>query len=439
MAFSVVQKRIREKLSASKNLAFWAPPILLTPLMLIYHRQMSSGEIRDLGVWISAGESIANGFDPYTQSSGLFKSGPISPLVFLLVRTLFFNNDLIFFNLLMTLNILGGILFFQWYERSLHLNSTIVLVISTTICLGSFTREVLVNGQVTGIIFGGIAALAKLVDSKLDGSLKTLTPIAIVSITTFLIDLKPNLTLFLLLYILITSNLQRKIAYIGMTFFVYVTLFIYLSFSTKSNLIMSWFSILLNLNDRTINDTLFGSVNIWQIFNLYSQKGSNFDFFLTYAPLLIYITIGIAGLSLAIRRNITGLNLVILAPFFYSYWHYYSFLPLIMVILAGFAYSKNLFLLGIAISFSLVSFFVTNNLIPLFVLGVSIVLVVIFLDGFRNWKMFIAGFLVSSIFRSLLEVTIESDILLKSIYVTTLVFIWLVFSFNTLIRSSTYE
>lgn len=413
-------------LAHSRMAAIGLPSILLAPVMIFLYRPRSKNEIRDLGVWTTGGENLLQGIDPYLASQGLLKSGPISPVVLWLVQKVFPDDSNLFFYFLMILNLLGGCLFLYWFTKTLNIPLHALAMLSAAICLGSYTREVFVNGQVTGIIFGGVALLALILEATTHKQLRLIKASTVVGIAIFLIDIKPNLTIFLLLYILITSSIKRKLAYISATTTAYIGLFTYLSLATNSNLFMSWWKTLTLLNDYSTNSTLFGSVNLWQIINVARGSGG-FDLLLSVAPILCYLGISIFGLFLALRnRELIGLELIILAPFLYSYWHYYSFLPLIVVIMTSFIRKENLILFGSTISFSFVSFQIVENLALIMLLGMVSSLLVYKYFGAPYLLTFVTGYLISTSARGVFEKLITSEVLLKSISVSLLVLLWFI-------------
>lgn len=413
-------------LAHSRIAAIGLPFIFLAPIVIFLYRPGSKNEIRDLGVWTTGGENLLRGIDPYLASQGLLKSGPISPVVLWLVQNVFPSDSNLFFYFLMILNLLGGCLFLYWFTKTLNIPLPALAMLSTAICLGSYTREVLVNGQVTGIIFGGVALLALILEATMSKHLRLVKASTAIGIAIFLIDVKPNLTIFLLLYILITSGIKRKLAYISATTTAYLGLFTYLSLVTNSNLFMSWWKTLTLLNDYSTNSTLFGSVNLWQIINVTRGSGS-FDLLLTVAPILCYLGISILGLFLAPgNRKLIGLELIILAPFLYSYWHYYSFLPLIIVIMTSFIRKENLILFGSTLSFSFVSFQIVDNLVLIMLLGIVSSLLVYKYFGVHHLLTFVTGYLVSTSARWVFEKLVTSDLLLKSISVSLLVLLWFI-------------
>lgn len=413
-------------LAHSRMAAIGLPFILLAPVMIFLYRPGSKNEIRDLGVWTTGGENLLQGIDPYLASQGLLKSGPISPVVLRLVQNVFPDDSNLLFYFLMILNLLGGCLFLYWFTKTLNIPLHALAMLSTAICSGSYTREVFVNGQVTGIIFGGVALLALILEATTRKQLRLIKASTVVGIAIFLIDIKPNLTIFLLLYILITSSIKRKLAYISATTTAYIGLFTYLSLATNSNLVMSWWKTLTLLNDYSTNSTLFGSVNLWQIINV-TRRSGGFDLLLTVAPILCYLGISIFGLFLALRnRELIGLELIILAPFMYSYWHYYSFLPLIVVIMTSFIRKENLILFGSALSFSFVSFQIVDNLALIMLLGIVSSLLVYKYFGAPYLLTFVTGYLISTSARGVFENLVTGDVLLKSISVSLLVLCWFI-------------
>jgi len=115
-----------------------------------------------------------------------------------------------------------------------------------------------------------------------------------------------------------------------------------------------------------------------------------------------------------------------LAPFMYSYWHYYSFLPLIVVIMTSFIRKENLILFGSTLSFSFVSFQIVDNLALIMLLGIVSSLLVYKYFGAPYLLTFVTGYLISTSARGVFENLVTSDVLLKSISVSLLVLCWFI-------------
>ncbi|NDE12953.1 MAG: hypothetical protein EBZ99_04940, partial [Actinobacteria bacterium] len=179
----------------SLRIAFWVPLITFGPVNLYVYRQGDPSEIRDLGVWIRAAESIINKEDPYVTSDGLFKSGPVSSFLLLGFRVLLFQNEALFFYLTMCLNLIGMMAFTAWFTRYFKISNITLLICNSIIICSSFTREMLVTGQVTGLIFGALALIAHLSNKTILN--KTLHAFPLITLLSALVvDLKPNIFLF---------------------------------------------------------------------------------------------------------------------------------------------------------------------------------------------------------------------------------------------------
>ena len=156
--------------------------------------QARNESLRDYGVWVKAGENLLLDKNPYLEDV-ILKSGTFSSLMIYLLCKLSFDNYL-FFLIMQALNILGVVTYLYIF-RFTSTASTVMIFLMLTF---SSTREVLVNGQTTGILIGGFAVAYRLLDAIHNQEIKTkyLRYFALLLASLFLIfglDLKPNLML----------------------------------------------------------------------------------------------------------------------------------------------------------------------------------------------------------------------------------------------------
>lgn len=409
----------------SRCLALWLPVLTLGPVNLFIYRQANSSETRDLGVWIRAAESILGGGDPYSDSGGLFKSGPISPFLLYMIRSVSLQNNYIFFNLVMFLNIIGMAAFLSFFLRYFRLSSIQVLICNSVFILSSFNREVLVTGQVTGLIFGLLALFAFLLERASDNSIfVALAPLTV--LVVLVIDFKPNIMLFPLVSLILIcrkSLLWPLIISVGITYlFCMSILYIW----TKSNLFALWIQNLFGINNYGSNKTLFGTKNLWQILNeVYG--GALPSWFFSFVPLSCYVLVNLFGLILVKkRREALGLSFLLLAPFFYSYFHYYSFFPIALVMLVYTLKQKNMFLFGFLVSAYLITYKVSENIGFLGVSLFMLCIIVVFDGGVRSIAVLSLGWFSSTLIRLFLNELIREEILYMSVVLSLLLVTWAV-------------
>jgi len=187
-----------------------------------------------------------------------------------------------------------------------------------------------------------------------------------------------------------------------------------------------WVNNLVGLNNYESNPTLFGTKNFWQVIN----KTSTFEIpqgIFSIMPLLCFMIIGSLGLLLTIKKKeLIGVSLTLLAPFFYSYFHYYSFFPIAMVLLFYIAKQRNFLLLGFYCSTYLITYKVNENI---GLLLVSLLLLGLFLSldwGLRSTVMFSIGWVTSLMMRLLLSGVLQDEILYMSVVLSVLMLVWTV-------------
>lgn len=409
----------------SRCLALWLPVLTLGPVNLFIYRQANSSETRDLGVWIRAAESILGGGDPYSDSGGLFKSGPISPFLLYMIRSVSLQNNYIFFNLVMFLNIVGMAAFLSFFLRYFRISSIQVLTCNSVLIISSFSREVLVTGQVTGLIFGFLALFAFLLErASKDSSIVALAPLTV--LVVLVIDLKPNIMLFPLVSLILIyrkSLLRPLFITVGITYLIFIGI---LNMWTRSNLLALWIQNLFGINNYDSNRTLFGAKNFWQIFN--EVYGSELpSWFFSFVPLSCYVLVNLLGLTFLNRsKDALGLSFVLIAPFFYSYFHYYSFFPIALVMLFYTVKQKNMFLFGFLVSAYLITHKVSDNVGFLGVSFILLCIIVAFDGGVRSIAVLTLGWFSSTFIRLSLNSLIREEIVYMSVVLSLLLVTWAV-------------
>lgn len=308
--------------------------------------------LRDYRVWISGGENLWNGQNPF-EIDEILKSGVFSSQTIFLIRQIF-PNPQSFFSTFQFLN-LTALLFFLWQNRLLTKKFTFI---SFALVLSSSTREILVNGQITGLMLGVFALLQRYLPTSIHGASKYL-PFRFASITQnivcglaifFLLDIKPNVTLFpILLLIIHTKNYSA--CYSG--FILWISHLIFSSLIVGNNLLISWYQNLTNVTSYEKNSDLFGSLGIWQVLNTISLSPSLFEIL----PVLSFVLIGFVSIRILKRGKVEiSLLFAFLANYFYSYFHFYSYFPILAFVFYELLRNRNNFALGLSISSMFLSF-----------------------------------------------------------------------------------
>lgn len=327
--------------------------------------------LRDYGVWVRAGENLLLDKNPYLEDV-ILKSGTFSSLMIYLLFKLSFDTYL-FFLIMQALNILGVVTYLYIF-RFTSPASTVMLFLMLTF---SSTREVLVNGQTTGILIGGFAIAYKLLDAIHNQEIKTkyLRYFALFLASLFLIfglDLKPNLMLIPFL-VLIKHYKEFRVFFLSLVLWTIHQL--YFSFKINDLLFFSWINNLREVVSYNTNPNFFGSIGVWQVFNFANLPA----LFLEVAPVITFLTMGLISLF-SLRR--WGINVAIFLAFFanylYTYFHFYSFAPLLAYLIFKLLNHRHYGISGFAISSMQFSFNYESSTILFLSLGVLVMLLTLY-------------------------------------------------------------
>ena len=333
--------------------------------------QARNESLRDYGVWVKAGENLLLDKNPYLEDV-ILKSGTFSSLMIYLLFKLSFDNYL-FFLIMQALNILGVVTYLYIF-RFTSTASTVMIFLMLTF---SSTREVLVNGQTTGILIGGFAVAYKLLDAIHNQEIKTkyLRYFALLLASLFLIfglDLKPNLMLIPFL-VLIKHYKEFRVFFLSLVLWTIHQL--YFSFKVNDLLFFSWINNLREVVSYNTNPNFFGSIGVWQVFNFANLPA----LFLEVAPVITFLTMGLISLF-SLRR--WGINVAIFLAFFanylYTYFHFYSFAPLLAYLIFKLLNHRHYGISGFAISSMQFSFNYESSTILFLSLGVLVMLLTLY-------------------------------------------------------------
>ena len=333
--------------------------------------QARNESLRDYGVWVRAGENLLLDKNPYLEDV-ILKSGTFSSLMIYLLFKLSFDNYL-FFLIMQALNILGVVTYLYIF-RFTSTASTVMLFLMLTF---SSTREVLVNGQTTGILIGGFAVAYKLLDAIHNQEIKTkyLRYFALFLASLFLIfglDLKPNLMLIPFL-VLIKHYKEFRVFFLSLVLWTIHQL--YFSFKVNDLLFFSWINNLREVVSYNTNPNFFGSIGVWQVFNFANLPA----LFLEVAPVITFLTMGLISLF-SLKR--WGINVAIFLAFFanylYTYFHFYSFAPLLAYLIFKLLNHRHYGISGFAISSMQFSFNYESSTILFLSLGVLAMLLTLY-------------------------------------------------------------
>ena len=383
------------------NLHFSLVIFLLISYLIAYgywpYREisLSSGFVetyKDVGYWIKASNDLNNYQNPYTGE--LYRSGILSATILGLIH--FIPAPIAVILLLFNFVSLLGLIAF------IHIvfpNGKTKLALILFMLLFSSTREIFVNGQLTGILLGVFSACYYVLKLCHEKSLrmnrasiyfaKTLTGFSMI----FLLDAKVNVFLFPVLFIIIRYKGYRLLL-LGIIFWTLHQVFY--SFKIGSFLLLSWYENLRFTSNYEVHSDLYGSLGFWQIVNNFFQIKYLYDF----GPPITFLIFGLLGLRYARSDSfIPPLCLSFLSNYVYSYFHYYSFFPILVLILYLVILYNSPFLLGFITSSMVISFNLST-----FNLLVSIVVMVLLITfySFKSIKgdlLFIFGWCFSLLAR----------------------------------------
>jgi hypothetical protein len=318
---------------------------------------------------------------------------------------------------------MGMMAFTVWFSRYFKIHNITLLACNSIIICSSFTREMLVTGQVTGLIFGALALIAHLSDKFLFNKTFYALPL-ITLLSALVIDLKPNIFLFPFLAIILIYRNSMVIKTLIAVPILYTILFLGLIQWTEVNLLRSWISNLNAINDYTSNNTLFGSKNGWQVINgLVESNGLPFLF--SVIPVVTYLLVGIVGLLLVGKaRPAIGVSFTLISPFFYTYFHFYSFFPLALVFSLYLSQKRNYLLMGVFLSTFLASYRIVENL-PVLVIAVILLVPILLLDAsIKDIFLFVLGWLSFIPARLVLLKIVQGEIQYMSVLLSLLMLLW---------------
>lgn len=378
---------------------------------------------KDLGYWIKASNDLNSNQNPY--SGQLYRSGTLSASILGLIHFIPapLTVTLLFFNLFS----LVGLLVFLYIVFPYGVTKSALIFF---MLFFSSTREIFVNGQLTGILIGVFTACFYIMRLSYENSLnmnrvlayfvKILTGLSLI----FLLDAKVNVFLFPVLFLIIRYKAYR-LALFGIIFWTLHQIFY--SIKIGQFLLLSWYENLRFTSNYEIHSNLYGSLGFWQIVNNFFQIKFLFDF----GPPITFLTLGLISLRYAKSGNyILPLCLSFLTNYVYSYFHFYSFFPILVLIVYIVILYNSPFILGFVTSSMVISFNLST-----FNVSVSIAIMILFilLYTFKSLKsdlLFILGYSFSLLARVVfLEHWVFNDYFAKSVIVSipmlTLVILYL--------------
>ena len=186
------------------------------------------------------------------------------------------------------------------------------------------------------------------------------------------LDLKPNLMLMPFL-VLIKHYKEFRVCFLSLMLWTIHQF--YFSFKVNDLLLFSWIRNLREVVTYETNPNFFGSIGVWQVFNFANLP----TLFLEVAPVITFLTMGLISLF-SLKR--WGLNVAIFLAFFanylYTYFHFYSFAPLLAYLIFKLLSHRHYGISGFAISSMQFSFNYESRIIPFLSLGVLVMLLTLY-------------------------------------------------------------
>jgi hypothetical protein len=303
---------------------FWQFLFLISCIASAYLYRLGSARVdrgyepglRDLGTYISGGEAILLGENPYLNP--WVRIGPSGLLFFSIL-----NNLLGSWFFATLIQILTPICFTYFAFVLLELNKNpkfkLCYQILPVLPWISAVRENLVNIQITGIVAIGFAGGLALIKKRSKIWIAAI-PIA------FAIDTKPHLVLLPFVVFLVMERHKKLLIMTG----TYIaTVHLITSLWTDVWITKEWIWQLLGLYEKAEENQLAESIAIWPIVN---QLGLT-PFFSTKLSSLIFVVLTLKLLSVARKKSQTQLySIALVIPSFGVFFHYYDLAPTVILI-----------------------------------------------------------------------------------------------------------
>jgi hypothetical protein len=142
-------------------------------------------------------------------------------------------------------------------------------------------------------------------------------------------------------------------------------------------------------------------------------------------PVVTYLLVGIVGLLLVGKaRPAIGVSFTLISPFFYTYFHFYSFFPLALVFSLYLSQKRNYLLMGVFLSTFLASYRIVENL-PVLVIAVILLVPILLLDAsIKDIFLFVLGWLSFIPARLVLLKIVQGEIQYMSVLLSLLMLLW---------------
>lgn len=372
--------------------------------------------LRDYNVWVQAGKNLFAGLNPYTADE-ILKSGTFSSTLIYLLSAIIPSKST-FFAIMQFLNVFGLVYFLNTFFTGSKKPYVLFFLMLTF----SSSREILVNGQTTGILMGIFAyVFSALRSTDLDpkfllGVKSTAFVFPAISVA-FLIDLKPNLLLFPLIALFIYF---RNFVVPVIALLIWMFHQILFSYFVGEWLLLAWLDNLNSVTSYELNPTLFGSLGPWQLLTSLELPNELME----NGPVLTFIISGLVSIKLAIQQRFHSSMFVAFASnYFYSYFHFYSFFPLLSYLTVIVLTGRSIYLAGFFISSMQFSF--NTNIVSVQLASIALLLVLAFAFKFNSIKesaIFGAGWITFFLFKYFVFTSLgTNELLAKSIIIATAV------------------
>ncbi len=351
----------------------------IIPAILIYYYRRGgivdgyakNDSLRDLNVWLTAGSEILRGNSPYNDPGHWMKSGSLTTTIYGILGEVLPNMLLYIGSQVLTF--VGIWMFIRiLFPGKFDLQRIVFLITVLSSCF----RENLVNIQLTGHILFLLSIGVHFVRQGRHLGYDAISGFSFI----LALDLKPNICVAFIIAAIIMERRYKIFIWMAS---LYICGYTIISIRVSENLFLNWMRVLRVVSTETRDSNLFGSVSIWQTLNENNWINNHISFLSAGLFSIILILI----IRLALRKNENSLYISIWAPFFYSFFQYYSFTP-IFILAFGLALQKRKLGLGSYIILSLVITTNINSMLNIALLVLASIILIQHLKGIRMGALF---------------------------------------------------
>lgn len=283
---------------------------LISFAVYLYYLRLSQS-LGDVGLIIQGGKNIALQINPYQGFD--FANSPFSGLLFYTISQILPPS--LFGILLVLLNASGYLLLARFISNLIGQPIPFSILILPIL---SPYRALIDAGQISGLIILLLMPLIFTIQSKDHRSFIS------ISLAVIAFELKPQIALPLILFVLFVNRSRRQaIVMAFLVFLIHFATFIY-----WKRLDYLWVESLLLRSEKSLSDGF--QVSVWKIFN----STIDLPLFWRFLSAASYLTFVFVGIFLHKKSTALAFAFLILAPLMLTYQHQYDFLPMLVGILS---------------------------------------------------------------------------------------------------------